>query len=299
MRANGRPVADDSEIKVVEIPLDDIFSDEHFNCRGFIPPSDVVDLAREIQEQGLLSPIIVQPASDVGGMPPGKGWRIVAGHRRYAAFIFNRDKAGGPATVPAIVKEGLNETQALIINLGENTNRKQLNILQEARAIERLKNAGLNQSDIATALKVPRPWVQVRFYVLDLPADIQEEVGAGYVSQAQIHQLNSLETDEEKYEAVRQIKDAKIKAGTKRLKVKVQGKPKAENLLKAKPRDRAEVAAMLGHMMDTGEVGLHTRCLAWAAGNITTVDLLVDFKSYMSVELGKYYEIPEDGLPGL
>src|ERR1019366_295766 len=140
---------------------EEIFSDEEFNCRGFIAPSDVVDLARDIASEGLLSPIVVQPAGDVTEhkMPRGKFWRIIAGHRRYAAmFLINKTPM-----IPCIVRTGLNPVKALILNLGENNNRKSLNILQEARALERLKNQGLGQTEIAQALKVPRPWVQTRF----------------------------------------------------------------------------------------------------------------------------------------
>lgn len=174
---NGTPA--DSDIRVVEIPLDEIFHDEHFNCRGFIPPSDVIGLADEIMELGLLQPITLQPWDKV----KGKRYRIVCGHRREAAFQYNRAQKGGPATIPSIVRPNLSETQALILNLGENLNRKELNFMQEARALQRLKDAGMTQTDTASTLKQTRPWVQVRFYALDLPIDIQDEIVAGYVSQ--------------------------------------------------------------------------------------------------------------------
>lgn len=280
----------ESAIKVHDLPMLEILADEEFNCRGHIPESDVIDLARDITANGLQNPILVQPWAKTYG----KKWRIVSGHRRYEAFKHNKAES-----IPSIIKEGLNETQALILNLGENLKRKQLNILQEAKALKRLKDAGLNQTDVARFLGMERPWVQVRFYVLDFPTDIQDEIAAGYINQAQIHQLNGMTTDEQ-YEAVRNIKDAKLKAGTKRIKVKLKKKPKPEDMFKAEERDMDAINAMLDHMMDCGEVGLHTRCLAWAAGNITTIQLLEDFKQYVEVELpGKHYEIPMEGLPGL
>lgn len=278
-----------SDIEVLDIPMDVILSDEHFNCRGHIPPSDVVDLARDIAENGLQNPILVQPWAEVRG----KEYRIVSGHRRHAAFVVNK-----AVTIPCIVKTGLTEAQALILNLGENTNRKQLNILQEAKALERLKNAGLGQTDIAQALKVNRPWVQTRFYVLDFPPDIQDEIAAGVIVQAQIHQIHAL-PPEEWYEAVRHIKDARIKANGKKVKIRVPKKPKPEDIIKATPRDPDQINAMLDHMMEQGEVGLHTRCLAWAAGNISTLELLQDFQSYCDVELNTKYRIPVEGIAGV
>jgi ParB/RepB/Spo0J family partition protein len=266
-----------------------VLSDEGFNCRGHIPPSDVVDLARDITENGLQNPILVQPWAEVRG----KDYRIVSGHRRFAAYLLNKAE-----TIPCIVKTGLTETQALILNLGENTNRKQLNIVQEAKALERLRNAGLGQTDIAGALKVPRPWVQTRMYVLDFPPDIQDEIAAGVIVQAQIHQIHSL-PEAEWYDAVRHIKDARIKANGKKIRVKVPKKPKPEDIIKATPRDTDQIEAMLDHMMEQGEVGLHTRCLAWAAGNISTLELLQDFQQYADVELGKTYRIPVEGIAGV
>jgi hypothetical protein len=58
----------DSSMKVVDVPLDQIFHDEKFNCRGAIPTSDVIPLAADIREMGLLHPITLQPWS----LAPGK-----------------------------------------------------------------------------------------------------------------------------------------------------------------------------------------------------------------------------------
>jgi ParB/RepB/Spo0J family partition protein len=252
-------------------------------------------LAREIADVGLLSPITVQPASDVkGGLPKKYHYRIVAGHRRFAAIsVVNQS-----LTIPVIVKLGLSETQSLLLNLGENTNRKQLNILQESRALERLRNQGLGQSDIATALKVNRPWVQTRFYVLDFPHDIQEAIGEGILTQSQIHQIHAL-PEEEWYEAVRHIKDQKIKAGTNRIKVQIPRKAKAEDLQKVEQKNIFQIQAMLEHMMEHGEPCLATRALAWAGGHISTGDLLMDFRRYVEDDLGKIYTIPPNGIDGV
>ena len=68
---------------VQEIELTRIYNDSKFNCRGAILPMDVVDLAKDIELNGLQFPIAVQPAVDVdGGLPDGYNFRIVAGHRR-------------------------------------------------------------------------------------------------------------------------------------------------------------------------------------------------------------------------
>lgn len=278
-------------MEVVEIPLNEIYCDDEFNCRGFIPQSDIVDLAREIETQGLLNPIMVQPASDVKNIPDGYKYRCVAGHRRMAAFHFNLNNGKGPDKIPAMIRGGLNEIKALEINLGENINRKQLNIVQEARALERLRKAGLGQSDIATHLKVNRPWVQTRFYVLDFPPDIQDEITKGTINTTQIHQLHALPSGEW-HEAVRGLKDARLRAGTKRVKLDVPKKAKPEDMHKVKVRTVGNINAMLDHVMSVSKPGVHTRALAWAAGNITAKMFLNDLKAWLA-EQGVEYTIPE------
>lgn len=288
-------VETDSTVQVYSILVTRIHADEKFNCRGYIPASDVVDLAKDIEQNTLQQPITIQPYSDEKRKATGKDFRIIQGHRRFTAMtlVLHRE------TIPCIVREGLSEQQALIANLGENLQRKALNIIQEARAVERLKYSGLSQLDIAKSLRVERSWLQTRFYVLDFPSDIQDEIAAGMLTQPQIHEIHALPQDQW-YEAVRTIKEAKIRAGTKRLKVSLQKmKPaKPENFLKAKPRKPDEVDIMLDHLMDTGVPGLHTRVLAWVTGRCTTLDFLKDYRDFCKTE-GIPYHIPSEGIAGL
>lgn len=57
------------------------------------------DMVESIRENGVLSPIIVQPAEN--------GYEILIGHNRW-----NASKLAGLSTVPAIVKKGLTEDEA-------------------------------------------------------------------------------------------------------------------------------------------------------------------------------------------
>lgn len=60
------------------------------------------DMVDSIKENGVLTPIIVQPISD------GK-YEILAGHNRW-----NASKIAGKQTIPAIIKEGLSEEDAFM-----------------------------------------------------------------------------------------------------------------------------------------------------------------------------------------
>jgi ParB family transcriptional regulator, chromosome partitioning protein len=282
-------------MKVEEYAVSRIHADEDFNCRGYISPADVYDLAKDIEQNTLQQPITIQPYDEAKRKATGFDFRIIQGHRRFTAMsvVLKWDK------VPAIIVEGLSETEALIRNLGENLQREKLNIVQEARALKRLKDAGLTQAEIATRLRMQRPWVQTRLYVLDFPEDIQDEISKGVLTQAQIHEVHQLPGDQW-YPAVRQIKAAKERLGGKKVKpnLKALKTPKAEDMLKAKARKQEEIVLMMEHLYDNSEPGLHTRVLSWAAGEINTMDLLRDFKAFCDRE-GYNYHIPTDGIAGL
>ena len=78
-------LAQSKEMVVHDIPMSDIYCDNDFNCRGYIPPHDVITLAKSILANKLQQPIVIQPWDQI----PGKLWRIVSGHRRYTAHVLN------------------------------------------------------------------------------------------------------------------------------------------------------------------------------------------------------------------
>lgn len=271
--------------EVHDLNCDDIYLDPEFNCRGAIAPMDVVDLAKSIEKDGLQFPIAVQPASDCDVvLPSGKKYRILAGHRRLVAV----HKINKATTIKAMIKYGLDNVRARILNLSENLHRKSLNILQEAKAIQSLKDAGCPREQVAKELGVSGGWVQVRFYLLDLPEDIQTEAAAGFLNQHQIKQLRSLENDEQMYEAVRKIKTAKERGKA----VPHVGKRKKVDPFAKKLRKREEIFEMMEHIRAALGNGLYTRTMAWCAGEINTVDLVGDLKKEADRK-GILYHVPD------
>jgi ParB family chromosome partitioning protein len=268
------------------IPMSEILSDDEFNCRGAISPLDVRDLALDIQDNDLQFPIAVQPAEDVSTpLPPGKKYRIIAGHRRHKAFMVLRK-----TEIPAMIKRGLSEVQARVYNLSENLQRAELNILQEANAVNRLKELGLVQNDAAQALGKTRSWVQIRYNLLELPEVIREEAAAGMLTQSHIKQIYSLRDQgvEAQYEAVRAIKNAKLRGEGA---VSVAKKPK-DDPYKKKRRQKSEVQEMIKHIGREGPgYGFATRCMAWANGEINTAELFLDIKEECKKH-SKFYRIP-------
>jgi len=271
------------DVKILK--MDDIHSDDSFNCRGKITPIDVVDLAKDIAERGLLQPIVVAEYDDAMQASTGKKWRLIAGFRRFMAFRVNGEKE-----IHCVIKKGMTELEAITANLSENIQRQNLNILQEAKAIKRLKDLGLTEVEAGKFLGMSRGWIQVRFMLLGLPEEVQQEAAAGILNQAQIRDLYTLFKKtgnlENLYEAVRKIKDGKIRGQ----KVKVN-ETTAEIKTQKRHRQRPEIFSMMEHIQGTIGNGLHTRCLAWAAGQISNGELYQDLKIY-ALENDKPYTEP-------
>lgn len=274
------------ELTPIDIPLSEIYSDSTFNVRGEIRVPDIVELARNINTNGLLQAITVQPYNKI----PGFKYRIVVGHRRYAAFKFLQRE-----TIPAVIKEGLNEVQALTLNFVENVNRKDLNILEEAYGIKRFFEANLTLEQIAKLINKGKGWVQVRVLLLKMPEPIQQEAAAGFLTQPQIQELATIHDTDEQLKIVRQIKEAKLR-GEKRM-PQVKEKPRNPTIMKR--RKPEEIFDMIEDILDNiqddnpGHTNPFTRAMAWCNGEITDLDLFRDIIEYCK-ERGLKFTPPED-----
>ena len=275
---------------LAQIKLIDIHDDAEFNCRGMdLKATDVIDLARDIEINGLIQPVIVRKYTDAERQETGKRYKLIAGFRRLKAHqVLNR-----PVMDCLIRSDMDNEVDARCFNLAENIVRADLNILQEARAIDALRQRGMNLEALAAKLGKSPGWVQLRLTLLKLPEPIQEEAAAGIIKQLDIRELfktqKKLGTDA-CYEYARSIKDARIKGN----------KPKDtmnKKLRKAKTaklvRSKGEINEMLDHICTHLGPGLWTRALAWAAGNITNGEFHMDLAEFARVS-GKSYVLPND-----
>ena len=112
-----------------------IYYDAAFNCRGEFTLQSVKELADSIVQAGrLICPVAVQPWTE----EPGFDYRLIVGHRRFRAVT----EFLKWTEIPAYVCEGLSDHEARMLNLVENLQRKSLNILEEAHAIQNLYPEG-------------------------------------------------------------------------------------------------------------------------------------------------------------
>lgn len=264
--------------EIISILVSKIFSDPTFNCRGAITPIDVLDLVQDIEKHGLQQPIVVKPYEH-----DKYDYRIVSGHRRHKAF-----EVLDIEYIPCIINEFITEAQALILNLGENLHRKDLNILQEAEALYRLKLSGIGVKDAAEQLGKSTTWIDIRFKLLELPESIRQAAAAGFINQQQIRELARMPEIKDQIEHAKKIKSARLK-GEKAPKIrKYRGK---RNILKAKERDRDDIFWMQDHIQNAVGNNFGTRCLAWAAGEISDFELFQDIKDIAEYN-NKIYIIP-------
>jgi len=277
-------------MEIINIPIDSIHMDEEFNCRGHIAPMDVVDLAKDIERRGLLQPVVVQPYNSDDQIKFGKKYRLLAGFRRTTAHkvLAKNDPKWG--TIPATIHEPVSEAEACFLNLAENVNRSDLTILQEAKALAKLKALGVTEVDCGDHLGKSRGWVQVRYMLLALPEEVQQEVAAGFINQTQIRELYAIFNTAGKeacFTAVRDIKDAKSRGRS------ISVNPSKLNKNSKRQRTRQEIQTMLEHIYDSFGPSITTRSLAWASGEISDNDLYLTLKDYADKN-GKLYLIPRE-----
>lgn len=277
----------------VSTPLSNIYYDENFNCRGKIAPIDVIDLAKDIRLRGQLQAVILAPCTEEQHKSTGCDYRLIAGYRRYTAHqVLSQGRDGDPKflCIDAVVREDMqDEAEARFLNLAENIQRKDLNIAQEAKALAKLEALGVTEHDAADRLGKSRGWVQVRYMLLRLPEDIQNEVAAGMITQTNIRDLYSVYRTSGRdatYAAVKKLKDAKA-AGRKGARVK----PKKRDAKRV--RNRGELFEMQDHVRRQFGNGPLTVLLAWAAGEVDDAEIHATLKG-KAIDLGIPYQMPVD-----
>jgi len=254
-----------SQYKTWAVPVAEIWIDPKFNCRDTFLPDTVRKLADSIVTEGLQYPVIVRPYEAL----PHR-YQLVAGFRRFAAFkLLKRTE------IPAMVTDALTDYEAHKLNLLENLERKDLNILEEARGIRHLFPNGESDGVIAKELGRTPPWVHRRTALLNLPVEVQYMVASERLVQVETDWLISLLTyhdDEVILKKAYELLDAK-RTG------KIRKFIRENRVGKTVPdtrRTKGQVADMIAFMFSLNIDGLPPRVAAWCAGTISDEDLKSD-----------------------
>jgi ParB family chromosome partitioning protein len=271
-----------NDVITVKIKRELIDDNPAHNCRGKITPTDVQFLIDDIAKNGLLQPIIVRPFKF-----EAFEYRIVAGFSRFMALRVLKW-----AEIPCVIRN-CDEEESMFLNLTENLVRKNLNWMQEASAIKRIldRYPMCTEASLADRLGQSRGWVQVRKYALALPPEVQEEIAKGNVNYEQIRQIWQMPLRENQLKAIRKIKEARERG----IRVKLIDKPPRDPNVK-EPRTRADIFSLMDHIQQNLGNNFGTRCLSWAAGEISDLEIFHDMKNIADNE-EKPYEIPKEPLP--
>lgn len=140
------------------------------------------ELAVSIKNQGVIQPLLVRL---LPGMP--QRYEIVAGERRWRAA-----RMAGLTEVPVIVTE-YTDKEAMTVALVENLQREDLNPLEEAEALQALREAyHLSQEELAEQLGKSRSAVANALRLLQLSPSMQDGLAKGDISAGHARALLSV-----------------------------------------------------------------------------------------------------------
>lgn len=172
---------------VVELKINDI-SPNSSQPRKQFNEDALQELADSIKENGVIQPIIVSKR--------GKGYRIVAGERRWRA-----SRLAGLTVIPAIVRD-LTDQQTMEQALIENIQRQDLNPLEEAFAMDNLmKEHGLTQEALAKKLGKSRPAIANTLRLINIDESLQDFIRNGDLSAGHARALLAISDREEQKKA--------------------------------------------------------------------------------------------------
>ncbi len=141
-----------------------------FQPRLVFSQEKIEELARSIQEKGVIQPILVRTVSD-------DSYELIAGERRLRAV-----KHLGLTEIPAIVRR-IADADLLETSIIENIQREELNPIEEAKAYRRLaQEFGHTQDHIANRVGKDKTSVSNLLRILNLPEKIQEYISNNIIS---------------------------------------------------------------------------------------------------------------------
>ena len=151
-----------------------------FQPRSNFDKEKLNELTNSIKNQGVLSPILVREL----GL---NEFEVIAGERRLRA-----SKMAGLETIPCLVDQKQDQ-DALISALIENLQREDLNPVEEARGLDRLKREfGLTQDEVATSTGKARSTIANSLRILSLPNSVLNMLSDGLIEKGHAKLLASM-----------------------------------------------------------------------------------------------------------
>lgn len=155
----------------------------------------IAELAESISRIGLINPLVVAPGYD------GNGYRLIAGHRRFAAC-----RRAGLKEVQVRIIES-DQREICEIALAENLFRKDLGPVEMAVAVVALiKEGGMAREQVASICHRPTAWVREQEEIVSWSADMQNAVHNGWLSVSAASNLALVHDDAHRRSLLNQAK---------------------------------------------------------------------------------------------
>lgn len=176
--------SNESNQGVQKISIGDILTNEQ-QPRLYFNEEKIKELSDSIREHGIIQPLTV--------VRKGNRYELIAGERRLRA-----SRKAGLTKVPVIVREDdLDDQKKLELALIENIQRHDLNVIEEAKAYNKLaEDFNLSQEEIAKRSGKSRSAVANRMRLMKLPVEVQKGLVDGKISEGHAKVILSIENSE-------------------------------------------------------------------------------------------------------
>lgn len=184
----------------LEVDVDQL-EPNHYQPRGAFDAEKLEDLARSIQANGVIQPIVVRRLDGPAG--GRERYQIIAGERRWRAA-----QRAQLARVPIVVKDiaSTEKNRLLEMALIENIQREDLNPMESAAAYQRLVDEfHLKQDDIAAQVGKDRATVANYLRLLKLPEEVRANVASGALSMGHARAIVALTTEADQRSLAREV----------------------------------------------------------------------------------------------
>ena len=162
------------ELAIKNIPIEEIkYDEEKYNNRNSISFTSVSEMADDIKDNGLISPLVVN-----------EKYELRVGFRRLKCLKMLEWKL-----IPCIIESNKSKEEQMALNLRENIHRENLTMVEEAKGIKKFRDEGFSNKEVAEKLGKSVKWVQTRFVLLQMPVEAQRAVISGHVTANEISKI--------------------------------------------------------------------------------------------------------------
>jgi ParB family chromosome partitioning protein len=156
----------DTDNSLKQLPID-LIQRGKYQPRRDMHPESLEELAASIKAQGVIQPIVVRPIS-------ADKYEIIAGERRWRA-----SQLAGLDAIPALIRDVPDEA-AVAMALIENIQREDLNPIEEAQTLARLKQEfDLTHQQVADAVGKSRATITNLLRLMSLREEVQRMLEHG------------------------------------------------------------------------------------------------------------------------